>query len=113
MSELAGASDAAAVGSGGGVKVVGLPVDNPVELVGASVSVSDVGENVGISDCDSLGASLSMLVGAIVGVSVTTPVGVDVGVSVELVGLIVGIALGIEEFVGLGVIDGPSEMDGG
>lgn len=54
-----------------------------------------------------------MPVGALVGVSVTPPVGVDVGVSVEFVGLIVCIMLGIEEFVGWGVIDGPSEMDGG
>jgi hypothetical protein len=44
-SELAGASDAAAVGSGGNVKVVGLPVDTSVslEMVGAPVDDSDVG----------------------------------------------------------------------
>ena len=98
--------------TGGGVKVVGPPVGNGVS--------ADVGLNVGIdpSEGEELGDSLVEIeVGASLGAYEGTYEGtlvaaVGVSVSVKFVGLDEGVELGMDEFVGRGVIVGPTEIEG-
>lgn len=102
--------NAPAVGSGGGINGVGAPVGNEgtdgAYVVGRGV-VTLVGEV--------LGTSLLIYVGAFVGVTVMR-VGDSVGVPVMNVGEFVGAdelnMLGIDEFVGMLVIDGTNEIVG-
>lgn len=101
---------APAVGSAGGINGVGAPVGNE-----GSDGAYVVGKGVVTLVGEVLGTSLPIYVGAFVGVTVMK-VGDAVGVPVMNVGEFVGAdefnMLGIDEFVGMLVIDGTNEIVG-